>query len=224
MKKLNLLLIIVALVAFAYAPAAAITYTGSLSTPDGIVGSGSWASDFSITWNITSMNNGNDYWHYEYTFEMAKHATSHMILEVSANATMRDFFNITGVTTGDPQWYGPAPSNPGIPGSIFGIKFDYGGESPFTYSFDSYKTPTWGDFYTKDGVTGDVFNYAYNTDFLMADPVAPAQSGLLSNGQGGYIYKILRPDTVSTIPEPSTLILLGTALIGGGVVRRFRRK
>ena len=71
------------------------------------------------------------------------------------------------------------------------------------------------------------FNAAWNADFLDQDPTNPPQSNLLSNGQGGFIYKILRPDTNGgqppdnpAVPEPSTLILTGIGIS----VAFFRRK
>ena len=173
------------------------------------------------------MNNGyNDYWHYEYAFEYPRKDISHFIVEVSPGSTANDFFNLVGVEDDAPAMHNPTDGkpNPGMPASIFGLKME---EGTNFYSFDSYKAPVWGDFYAVDGViegTSDGYVYAYNTDFLMADPTAPAKDGLLMDVTGAPIYKILRPDTVSTIPEPSTMILMGTILLGGGLVRRFRRK
>ena len=86
-----------------------------------------------------------------------------------------------------------------------------------TFSYTSSKAPVWGDFYIKDGSFEGHDVYAYNSTFGTPDPTdAPAD--------GSINYKILRPDSISTIPEPSSMLLLGSALALFGGARRFRRK
>jgi hypothetical protein len=85
------------------------------------------------------------------------------------------------------------------------------------YYFTSTRAPVWGDFYMKDGKEDMSDIYAYNTTFGTDDPLDPPSNGSIN-------YKILRPDTYTTIiPEPGTLLLLGSALALAGGYRRFRK-
>ena len=114
--------------------------------------------------------------HYKYTFTPSPDAPSwsHFILEVSQEGDLPAFdlsnpmdFSGAGVFEDeDPTFYGPSPSNPGIPGTIFGIKYDTTASgSGSTVEFDSYRLPMWGDFYIKGGRSP----YAYNSGFGALD-------------------------------------------------------
>lgn len=154
---------------------------------------------------------------------------SHLILQVSDGFTSADFSfaqsEFTGVahaTVGTVDTYSAGGSNPGLPGDIYGIKFqgwtlDNGDPVPDgvhlvnLIEFMSDRAPVWGDFYAKDGtdsVSGDPV-YGYNSGFGTTPPE-----------EGSFAFWIPRPDTAVAVPEPCTLLLLSTGFFGALFKRR----
>ena len=218
-RRLCVALLLAAMLAI---PSVAAAYVGSLlSTTGGIQGTGNWITDpagMSFEWEVTL--NADDSWHYSYVFTHPVGETSHFILEVSDNFTANEIFNLQGdvgnVEIGE---FGvDDPANPGIPGSMYGIKFDEATGLVTAFSFDSFRVPVWQDFYSKDGVAGGGINAAWNTGFTLGDtdPLAPASDG-------SFEFHVLAPDS-TVIPEPATLMLLGSGLLGSVAVFRRRRK
>jgi hypothetical protein len=220
LKKLILIALFLTLSRSAYA----VTYAGSLQVPStsGVSGTGLWAEVFKISWSITQQPDTS--WNYSYSLTelngdpLDPGAVSHFILEISPAATASDFWGFGGATEIKTFSSADGNSNPNMPGSLYAIKFDY---TATTYNFSSTKAPVWGDFYSKDGNAGGKgTNSVWNADFLDPDPLDAPKTGLLSDGNGGYIYKLLRPDTTNgggggstpSVPEPFTSVMVGLGL------------
>ncbi|MBU4232791.1 MAG: hypothetical protein KKF43_09720 [Proteobacteria bacterium] len=155
---------------------------------------------------------------------MLSKTLSHWILEVSNPALRSDFSGFNGIQVPYVGQYVPAlwetgSSNLGMPTNIYGIKFssdtDFvkAGTQIYTFSFDTLRMPIWGDFYAKDG-NNDGGNYAFNKGFG-TDPGSDTED---------FNPWIVVPDSkTAVIPIPGTVLLLGSGLVGLGLLR-FRRR
>lgn len=224
MSKVFLVIVFTMMLIFAISClATAQTYSGSLTTTDGISGgirgTGTWWP-MTISWQVYW---DNDLWHYRYELTSTGKDISHFIIEVSPSFSSEDILNCSwdySYVEIDTFTDGQGNSNPNIPGPIYGIKFDgYGPDSEYwVISFDSRRAPVWGDFYAKDGVSQGVgVNAAWNEGFLRDDPTAPPSNDTIDN-------HILRPDTVTEIPEPSGFLVAISCLGSYAGMMRLRRK
>lgn len=197
----------------------AADWTGSRSTPaaSGLYSQGGWAtSGFVLSWNITF--DGTKYT-YVYTVEGGTNETkfkdiSHFVLETSPTFTASDL--LAGSSTpleGPKSWPADDAGNPDMPADLYGVKFDFGGKAPVSYTLVTTRAPIWGDFYAKDGKTGGVDNVAYNIGFG-TDPTA-----LTTN----FTAWIPTPDTVGfgDPNDPNVPIPLPSAAFAGGALLAF---
>lgn len=199
------------------------TYTGMLASDfssgntlgadGGLLGNNGWVEGeqpLVLRWNVSF---DGSLWHYEYTFNELglQGALSHMILEVSDSLQGSDILSASYAFEGPSGYNSGDPANPGIPGTIWAVKFDtVGAEDVAIVSFDSTRAPVWGDFYAKDGTMGGA---AWNAGFTGSDtdPVAAAADGSIDS-------HLLVPDSavIPPVPSPGAIVLsaLGTVLIG----------
>lgn len=219
---------VAALVLAAGVPAAADTYTGSLTSADGggIDGREQWIDPgpSSISWAV-SWDEVANAWHYAYTFTVPEFAISHMIIEVSDDFTLDDIWEVEGQHTEiSLGTYEGGSGNPNMPGFIYGIKLDGyiadEGDPGYTavdFSFLSRRNPVWADFYAKCGGRQGFVNEAWNaglTEFEDDDPLVGPTNGSIDN-------HILAPN--GYVPEPATTALFGlgiASLIGTRLRRR----
>lgn len=223
-------------------------FTGSImwsTSTDPIVATEQWAAASStLSWNISYHANSAFPWVYEYSWSAPTKGLSHIILEVSAASLAADF-SVPAGSEGPRTWSpsDPGNSNPGLPGNVFGIKYDGGGVTSKTFTFGSTHAPTWGDFFAKDGTNrrgGRSYDvYAYNAGFLQADPLVDftqiALGNLMTLQHTGLranhiavpdTYRLTPPDfgPPPSVPEaPAGMGLV--SLVGGaayGVQRRRR--
>ncbi|MBI4794501.1 MAG: hypothetical protein HY790_01420 [Deltaproteobacteria bacterium] len=189
--------------------------TSNPSDNYGIIASDGWSIVpwFKVAWNITDPDPNDGLLHYQYIITNGSDGDlsrdlSHFILQVSTGTTAADFLNaLPAYDSGDPKYYSSAdPSNPNMPNPIYGLKFNLNDAATAIIEFDSTRLPVLGSFYAKDGVfnPGGIEVTAWNT-------------GL----EGGTAF-IVVPDT--KIPVPPTALLLGSGLLGLGLVGIRKRK
>jgi hypothetical protein len=189
--------------------------TGSRSSDvnGGVTATEQWANGgFDISWTITSLSGGK--WQYDYEITAERKGLSHFILEVTEDDNPFNIFDGTSPPYEGPKTWDQGPSNPQMPNPIYGVKFDFG-DTVVTYTMITDRAPVYGVFYTKDGrnqgndvvAWSDALNNAnYKTDMSLTTTDF-----------------IVRPDG-AVIPEPSTLLLLGTSLLGIFGLSRCRKK
>lgn len=195
-------------------------YTGFLAGKSDLYGAGGWAPTDTmptLSWTVTDTGEinaaGNILWEYDYIWKVMNKDISHILIEVTPNSSTADFdvtYTSEGVTyeTFD-TWGTQGTSNPGIPATLYGIKFEVNNVLFAQFTFLTDHAPVWGDFYSKDG-NNEPMTYAYNLGFKPndTDPLVPASNGSIDQ-------HILRPDgPVKYLPDGGcTAALLGVGVL-----------
>ncbi|HCO93564.1 MAG TPA: hypothetical protein DIU00_06375 [Phycisphaerales bacterium] len=180
----------------------------------GLVGMDGWNNtSTTLAWEI-AFDSSTQLYSYTYYSNVLDKSPSHHIIEVSPEFQYGDFTDYTGYIGGDElaelrsnvttnTTWGPSTSNPSMPGSIPGIKFDSKNEGlSDIVTFTSNRVPVWGNYYTKGGVDAEAWNTGFDSDYSAVG--AYDDSGMF----------IPRPDTVVPVPGAMLLGMLGMGVAG----------
>ena len=195
-------------------------FTGSAVFESGLIANGSWAgSSLQLNWTVYQDPDGS--WYYDYVLIVPEKDISHVVFEAPPTFRQDDLFSLTWPDKlTEVGMHTSANGNPDIPASFYGIKFDSPkeGSTSWHIRFATWQGPAWGDFYARDGRTGQGWNSAWNLGFTGpdTDPADPPQDGSIAN----HVLVPGAPRVQS--PESGTLMLVGLALLILPAMLRWR--
>lgn len=237
MRKGLLVFVAVGAVCAGSLQAASISYIGKLT---GLGGSGdgslfvtgfNWvSSETSLSWKVDNTTTPG-MWHYEYTLNVPNKGgqaadIQRVIIEASDGSSGPAFTseNLHSATSSPADWIQSVevglqrPSdNPNLPRNLYGIELTTINIDPklLTISFDTDRTPVWGDFYARSYVVNGDFCAFYNWGLLKTPESDPTDAP----GNGSIRDHVLVPDStsiVAVVPAPAAMLLgvLGVPLAG----------
>lgn len=165
---------------------------------------------FTLDWAISQGDD--DLWTYIYDVTGDTKGISHLILEVTEDDDPFIIYDGTSLPYEGPVEWSLSRSNPLMPNPIYGVKFDFG-DTIVRYTMITDRAPVYGVFYAKDGTDGGVDVVAWSNALNSSD--------YKTNEVLTVTDFIVRPDGITSIPDPAAVFLLGSAcLIGFAAARR----